>query len=123
MGTEENKHVARRFLEDVINRGHVGMVNDFIAADFVDHQAPPGVPPNREGLKGWLTGFRTAFPDLHYTLNDAIAEGDRVVQYATGRGTMKGEFQGMPPSGKTANWEEVHISRFAHGKVVEHWGV
>ena len=68
-------------------------------------------------------GVRKAFPDLHYTVHDVIAEGDRVVQRATGRGTMKGEFQGMPPSGKSATWQEIHITRFEGGKAVEHWGV
>ena len=81
------------------------------------------MPPTREGFKAWLTGFRTAFPDLRYTLHDEIAEGDRVVQRATGHGTMKGEMQGMPPSGKSATWEEVHITRYENGKAVEHWGV
>jgi steroid delta-isomerase-like uncharacterized protein len=123
MSTEENKTLARRFLEDVINGGQVGKIDEYMAENFVDHQAPPGVPPNREGVKGFVTAFRTAFPDLHYTLEDVIAEGDRVVQRATAHGTMKGEFQGMPPSGKSATWEEVHITRFQNGKAVEHWGV
>ena len=123
MSTEENKTVARRFWEEIINGGDVGKVDELAAEDFVDHQAPPGVPPTREGVKGFVTAFRTAFPDLHYTTDDVIAEGDRVVTRATGHGTMKGEFQGMPPSGKSATWEEIHITRFENGKAVEHWGV
>ena len=123
MSTEQNKAQAHRFMEEVMNKGNVAMVDELTAANFVDHQTPPGVPPNREGVKGFVKAFRTAFPDLHYTVHDVIAEGDRVVQRATGTGTMKGEFQGMPPSGKSATWEEIHITRFENGKAVEHWGV
>jgi steroid delta-isomerase-like uncharacterized protein len=123
MSTEQNKIQARRFMDEVINGGNVGKIDELTAEGFVDHQAPPGVPPTREGVKGFVTAFRKAFPDLHYTIHDVIAEGDRVVQRATGHGTMKGEFQGMPASGKAATWEEIHITRFENGKAVEHWGV
>ena len=91
MGTQENKAMATRFLEEVI--------------------------------KAYITMFRAAFPDLHYTLEDSIAEGDRVVQRTMARGTMKGDFTGMPASGKTATWSEIHITRYDNGKAVEHWAV
>jgi steroid delta-isomerase-like uncharacterized protein len=74
-------------------------------------------------LKAFLTSYRAAFPDLHYTVNDEIAEGDRVVTRATAHGAMKGDFQGMPASGRSATWEEIHITRYEDGKAVEHWGV
>ena len=65
--------------------------------------------------------FRTAFPDFHYTVEDEIAEGDKVVVRLTARGTQNGSFLGMPPSGKQATWSEIHIARMSSGKVVEHW--
>src|SRR5437763_1480561 len=102
MGTQENKAHARRFLEEVINRGNVAVLDEDSSPNFVDHTAPPGVPATNEGFKMFITAFRTAFPDLHYTIDDEIAEGDKVVQRTTARGTMKGDFQGMPASGKTA---------------------
>jgi steroid delta-isomerase-like uncharacterized protein len=123
MGTEENKASARRFLEEVINKGNVAVVDELSGANLVDHSLPPGVPAGTEGFKGFVAMFRAAFPDLHYTIDDEIAEGDRVVQRTTARGTMKGDFQGMPASGKSATWQEIHITRFAGGKAVEHWGV
>lgn len=123
MGTRENKASARRFLEEVVNRGNVSVIDELASPDFVDHTAPPGVPAGNEGFKVFITMFRTAFPDLHYTIDDEIAEGDRVVQRSTARGTMKGDFQGMPASGRTATWSEIHITRFADGRAVEHWGV
>lgn len=79
------------------------------------------MPPTRASTIQFLTGLRAAFPDLHYTLDDVIAEGDRVVQRATATGTMLGDFQGMPASGKHATWSEVHILRMRDGKIVEHW--
>lgn len=123
MGTQENKASARRFIEEVVNRGNVSVIDELASPDFVDHTAPPGVPAGNEGFKVFITMFRTAFPDLHYTIDDEIAEGDRVVQRSTARGTMKGDFQGMAASGKTATWSEIHITRFADGRAVEHWGV
>ena len=123
MGTQDNKQASQRFLDEVLNRGNVGIVDELVAPQFVDHQTPPGVPPTREGLKAWMSAFRTAFPDLHYTVHDTVAEGDLVVTRATGQGTMKGDFQGMPASGKSATWDEIHITRYEGGKAVEHWGV
>jgi len=123
MTTEENKASGRRFVEEVFNRGNLAVVDELTDPNFVDHSLPPGVPPGNEGFKAFVTMFRAAFPDLHYTIDDEIAEGDLVVQRSTGHGTMKGDFQGMPASGKEATWSEIHIVRFADGKVVEHWGV
>ena len=123
MGTQENKASATRFIDEVINKGNVSVIDELSGANFVDHQAPPGVPPTVDGIKGYITMFRAAFPDLHYTLEDSIAEGDRVVQRTTAHGTMKGDFMGMPASGKSATWSEIHITRYDNGKAVEHWAV
>jgi steroid delta-isomerase-like uncharacterized protein len=123
VGAAENKALAQRFVDEAINKGDLSMVDSYTLDKVIDHQAQPGQPAGREGLKTWLKGFRAAFPDIHYTVQDAIAEGDKVVQRMTARGTMKGDFMGMPASGKTATWEEIHITRFANGMVAEHWGV
>ena len=123
MTTEENKANARRFVDEVVSRGNLALIDELLAPDFVDHTGPPGVPPNREGAKTFFAMLRSAFPDLHVTIDDQITEGDRVVLRTTSHGTMKGEFAGMPPSGKSATWAAVHILRFANGKTVEHWDV
>lgn len=123
MGSEENKASARRFLEEVMNRGNVAVIDELTSPDFVDHTAPPGVPATNEGFKGFVSTFRAAFPDLHYTIEDELADGDRIVQRVVAQGTMQGDFQGMPASGKSATWQEIHITRFADGKAAEHWGV
>jgi steroid delta-isomerase-like uncharacterized protein len=123
MSIEENKAMSTRFLEEVINKGNLAVMDEVMAPDFVDHQTPPGMPPTAESAKAFIGMFRGAFPDLHYTLVDTIAEGDRVVERSMASGTMKGDFMGMPASGKTATWQEIHITRYANGKAVEHWAV
>lgn len=81
------------------------------------------MPPGIEGIKTYISMFRAAFPDLHYTIEDSIAEGDRVVQRTTAHGTMQGDFMGMSASGKSATWSEIHVTRYADGKALEHWAV
>jgi len=121
MSPEEMKASGRRFVDEVINRGKMGVIDELSAPDFKDHAAPPGVPAGVEGVKMFFTGFRAAFPDLKYVVEDEIAEGDMLVHRVTAHGTMKGDFQGMPATGKHAMWSEIHISRFKDGKLVEHW--
>ncbi len=120
MSTEQNKKMADRIPME-INKGNMAIFDEVIDPKGVDHSLPPGMPPTVESTKQFFTMFHAAFPDLNYKIEDTIAEGDYVVQRLTGTGTMKGAFQAMPPSGKSATWSEIHISRFANGKIVEHW--
>ena len=120
---DANKASARRMVDEVVNEGNIDLIDELLAPEFVDHSAPPGVPPGREGAKLFMTALRHAFPDLHASVDDVIAEGDKVVQRTRARGTMKGELMGLPPSGKSASWEQIHILRFANGREVEHWAV
>ena len=122
MSTEENKARARRIPDEAFNKGNLAVLDEIFLANYVDHvPSPPGLPSGLEGLKGFISMLRAAFPDLYYTTDDEIAEGDKVVQRVTVRGTHKGEFAGMPATGKQATWTEIHISRHAGGKIVEHW--
>ena len=124
MGAAENKANARRLILEGINKGNMTVIDESLAANVVEHSLPPGLPPNRDGFKMFITGFRAAFPDLTYTLEDELTDGDKVMHRLSGTGTMKGDFQGMKASGKKATWQEMHIGRFdASGKVVEHWGI
>ena len=122
MSTEQNKATLKRFVEEVLNKGNLALVDELALPDAVDHNLPPGLPPGPAGYKLFVGAFRQAFPDLHYHVEDVIAEGDMVAQRTLGHGTMKGDFQGMPATGKSASWSEIHIVRFANGKMVEHWG-
>jgi len=121
MSTADNKMLANRLVEEVINKGNLDAAGDYFTADYADHAAPPGLPPGVEGFKAFFGGLRAAFPDLHYVIEDTIAEGDMVVNRATAHGTMKGDFLGMKATGKHAAWTEMHIVRILNGKIVEHW--
>lgn len=121
MSTEENKNLALRFIEEVINQGKLSTLDELITADAADHSLPPGLPPGREGVKLFLGVIRAAFPDIHETVEDIIAEGDTAVTRTTWRGTHQGAFLGIAPTGKQVSVSGTDISHVASGKFVEHW--
>jgi predicted ester cyclase len=113
----------RRIPEEILNQGKVELIDELFAEDYVEHAAPPGVPPNRDSLKEFFADIRNAFPDLHYEVLQQYHDGDTHIGLIHARGTMKGDFMGMTATGKSAEWDEIHIGRMAGGKLVEHWGV
>ncbi|MGZ4459445.1 MAG: ester cyclase [Nocardioidaceae bacterium] len=122
--SEENKTLVRRIALEVFSEGKLDLLDELIAPDFKEHgEELPGMPAGRAGVRFYAEKVRGAFPDLQNKINMAIAEGDLVVQHVTSTGTMRGEFAGMPPSGKQATWDSVHIGRVRDGKVTEHWVV
>ena len=122
MSADRNKASARRFVEEAFNKGNLGIIDEMVTADYVDHSLPPQLPGCRDGLRQFAAMYRAAFPDIHYHVEDEVAEGEMVVQRAMVHGTMKGDFLGMPATGKQASWSEIHIGRFVDGKLAEHWG-
>lgn len=121
MSTEVNKTSLRRFYDEVFNKKNKAAIDEFIAPNQVDHAAPPGTPGGLAGARQTITMYLTAFPDLHFTVEDIIAEGDRVVARLTMRGTQQGAFMGTPPTGKHVTSTGIDINRLAGGKSVEHW--
>jgi steroid delta-isomerase-like uncharacterized protein len=121
--SEENKAIMRRIYEEVFNQGNLDLVDGLVASEFVNRTAPPGTPPGPEAVKRLVTMLRNAFPDHHTSIEDMLAEGDKVTMRATYSGTHEGDFMGIPPTGERFVQNQVHIMRFADGKVVEHWGV
>lgn len=121
--TEDNKAVYRRFVEDVINQGQFDAVGELFSPDYVDHSSPSGAPSGLEGVKAVQGLFRTGFPDVHFTIEKLVGEGDKVATLVKGHGTNTGSFMGSPATGKEATWESTGIFRVADGKIVEHWGV
>jgi steroid delta-isomerase-like uncharacterized protein len=122
--TEENKAQFRRAYEEVLNQGDVSVVDELIAPDFFNHAALPGRDRGPESLRWLATMLRTAFPDLHFTIEELVAEGDIVAGRLTMSGTHEGPLRGMPPpSGRAGRQDHMHFVRYRDGKAVEHWGV
>lgn len=119
----DNKAIARRFYDAVINEGRLSSVDEYVALDFVDHNPPaPGIPGGPEGVRQTFAMFRSGLPDMSFTIEDQIAEGDMVVSRLTARGTHKGELMGIPPTGKVLTMGIIDVIRFDNGKVAERWG-
>jgi steroid delta-isomerase-like uncharacterized protein len=123
MSTEDNKVLVRQFYEKAWNQKDLAFVDENSASDYVDHTpgTPPGLPPGREGLKVLMSAYFTTFPDMHITVEDLIADGDKVVARWTCTGTFKEEMMGMAPTGKSATFTGISIDRIVNGKVVEGW--
>jgi len=121
MSLEENKAVVRRFTEE-LNKGNLDVVDEVFAADCVRRGAS-AEQQGSEAFKRSLAGLHTVFPDWHSTNEDMVAEGDQVWVRWAGRGTHRGEFRGVAPTGKQVTMLGVRTYRFAGGKVVEHWGL
>ena len=120
MTTEDNKVLHRRFLEEVMNHRNVALVDELCAPDIVLHNASTTIQ-GREPYKQYLSMLLAGGSDLHITIEDQIAEGDKVVTRYTTRGTHQGSFIGIPPTGKHITVTGMVITRFAKGKEVEEW--
>jgi steroid delta-isomerase-like uncharacterized protein len=122
MGIEENKEVVRREIEEIWNKGNLEIADEIIADDFVFYRKDSPNIKGPEWYKGAYHFLKTAFPDLHITIEDMIAEGDRVTIRTTWRGTHKGEYMGITPTGRQFLVTEIGISRHKDGKIIEGWG-
>jgi steroid delta-isomerase-like uncharacterized protein len=120
---EENKAIVRRFVDEVQSRGNIAVIDELCSPEFVNYSAPPGVPSDCEGVKLVTAMFRQAFPDSYFTVEDMIAEGDKVVTRKTFHGTHEGEFMGIPPTRQSVSISLIDIVRVADGRVVEHWSI
>ena len=100
MTLEENKKFMNTFIEEVINKQNLNTANNLVSEDFTEHVPFPGQGPGREGLKFALNSMFLGFPDMKWTVDEQIAEGEKVVSRFTWTGTHKGEFMGIPPTNK-----------------------
>jgi steroid delta-isomerase-like uncharacterized protein len=119
---EENKALFRRAYEELWNRGNLSVADELIAPDFINHAASPESNRGPESMRGSVTWARNAFPDLHFEIEELVAEGDTVAGRLTMRGTHQGPLMGMPPTGRSVRTNHMHFVRFREGKAVEHWG-
>jgi predicted ester cyclase len=117
MSTEENKALARRYIEDIWNKQNLALVDELFSADYVHHSLPPGIPPTRDGLKQFASMYWSAFPDGRLDIADQVAEGDTVVTRWTGRGTHTGQLMQIAPTGQ-AGGRRGHHHRPSGGRQV-----
>jgi predicted ester cyclase len=123
MSAEENKALVRRFLEAVRGGGWSSETTEaFFAPSYRRYLTATSAPLTAEGQRHRGSRLRTAFPDAHVTLEDILAEGDRVAYRLTIRGTHQGEFQGIAPTGKQVTVSFTAIVRIEDGRLVEQWG-
>lgn len=120
MTLEENKELIRRWL-GAIHTHDPDVADTFLAPDYVGHFGGPEPVRGREGWKNLVGEFITGFPDGQGTLEDIVAEGDRVMVRETWRGTHLGMFANTPPTGRKVAFQGIAISRIAGGQIVEEW--
>lgn len=119
MSSETNKAIIRRYLEQVFNERRYDLLEEFLVEGVELHSA--GIAPGLAAAEKWVAMLIAAFPDQHMTIDDVIAEGDRVVVRSTLNGTHQGEMQGIPATGNPVSQTSITIFRLAKGKIVEGW--
>lgn len=122
MSTEENKAASRRFYEELFNEGNLDAAEEIAAPDFILHDPNlPEEPRGPEGLKQFVSLYRNAFPDIDFTIEKQVAEGDMVGTRWVARGTHQGELMGIEPTGARVEVEAFTLHRFSGGKIAEDW--
>jgi steroid delta-isomerase-like uncharacterized protein len=120
--SEQNKQLVRRGVDEIWNEGHFDVADQIVAEDFVVHATTLNDEiKGRDGITQYFAALRAAFPDLTFSIDDHIAEADRVVTRWTAQGTHLGAFQGMPATGKSVRVSGIDVDRIAEGKIVECW--
>jgi predicted ester cyclase len=120
---QRNKQLVKRALDEVFSAGNFGVLEEIFHPDFINHEAGPDTPPGPQGLKVTVGWIRDSFSDLHYEIEDSVAEGDKVAVRVTASGRHTGKFIGFEPTGKSYKVKQMHMYRFKDGKIIEHWSV
>src|SRR5687768_3370414 len=119
---EENKALAHRWFEELFNAGNLEVADEIVAPDHVNHDPTlPDIPPGPEGQKQIVNLYRGAFTNAHISVEDQLAEGDRVVTRWTGSGTHQGELMGVAPTGNQVRVTGITINRLSGAKIAESW--
>jgi steroid delta-isomerase-like uncharacterized protein len=116
-----NKQLLRRFFEELFNRGDLRVADEIVSATYINHNPVPGETPGREGLKAYVSNLRIAFPDIRFTIEDLLADEDKVITRWSARGTHKGEFAGIPATGRSGYITAINIHRIQDGQIQEGW--
>jgi steroid delta-isomerase-like uncharacterized protein len=118
--SEANKQLVRRLIEEAQQGGNLAVVEDLLAEDFVDHTPLPGLPPTRDGVSMLFAAMRHAFPDLRVTIEEQIADDDKVATRKTFEGTHRAPFLGIEATGRLVRFEVIDILTVRGGKIREH---
>lgn len=121
MSVEDNKTQQRRIYEEVINKGNLAIIPELIAPEYVFHNPLGLEAKGPEGFKQMVTMMRTAFPDIHCTIDDMVGEGDKTATRATLTCTFKGEMMGIPPTGRKVSISGFLFAKWKNSKEVEAW--
>ena len=119
--TERNKQIYSRFIQEVFNKGIFDVLGELLAPDYAIEDAPPGTAQGAEGVKQIVTMFRGAFPDLQISLDELVAEGDSVAARSTTRGTHRGAFMGIEPTGRSISMPTLTLVHLRDGRLVRSW--
>jgi steroid delta-isomerase-like uncharacterized protein len=119
LSTDENAAIVRRFAEEVITQGEMESAARFVWEDVVEQVPLPGQGPGLEGLKDILRAMRSAFPDLEFSIQEQIAQGDKVASRFEWTGTHSGQFLGVPATGRRVQVWGVVIDRLVQGRIKE----
>ena len=119
MSAEENKDLVRHYYDELWNKGNVAIIDALTTSDYAYHLAGSPAPLDHTGLRQYESTLRAAFPDWHATVEDMLAEGDKVAVHWTGGGTHQGTFQGIPATGKQVTAPGMTILRIVDGKIAE----
>jgi len=122
MAAEQNKILLRRYVEEVWEKQNLDAIDDFLSPFYKRHRSPNTPALTREGQRQLLSQFRTAFPDIQITIEEIIAEDDRIAFRSTMRGTHQAEFLGIAPTGKKITVSLLDMIHIENGKFIEHWG-
>jgi Predicted ester cyclase len=121
MSAEQNKSIVRRWIEEGWNKHNLAVIDEVYAPNFVQHEPEPQTVISREALKQYVSAYLTTFPDLQLSIEDLIAEGDKVVWRFNSTGHQTGPFMGMPPTGRTSNITGIVIFRLENSRIAEAW--
>ncbi|MGF1616511.1 MAG: ester cyclase [Acidimicrobiia bacterium] len=119
--TSDPKALVRRLYQEFWNEGQEGVVDEIVAANFVDHHVPPDVPPGPDGVKQFAANTKRGFPDFLIQIHQLVAEGDKVACHIEFSGTHTGEFNGIPPTGRRTGAQAISMFRVESGRLAEAW--
>ena len=116
--SEQNKILARRFYDEILNGRKMDVADKILSAEYIDHSA---VAPGRENFKTYFAMITNVFPDIKVTVEDMLADDNKVAVRLTIHGTQLGSFRGFPPTGTQATWEGMDIIHISNGIITERW--